>query len=275
MRIPVSRPVPGTPPDEVVAAFGIASVGSPLRPSGEDAENWTAERADGTRVVLRFERYGGRPFDAIIGWSRRLVASGVRSVEPLAAVDGVDVVRHASGDWTCWRRIDGEPVDPTVDAARSAGALLVDIHAVDPGGPGPEPWALRWLDALGERDPVAAQRLADLRGPARICHGDLHAANCLQVGGVLWAVDLMDAGVADPALDCAIAAAYWGASGGPAVAQAFLAGYSARRGVDVGCSPALVADAAALLLLRDGALGDPDAELLAEFLTVWDSERPA
>lgn len=259
----------------MLEAFGITELGAVVRPAGADSEHWCATRGDAAPVVLRFERYPGRPLPAVLGWCAQLAEAGVPCATPSGGAGSPGVLTDASGEWTCWQAVEGEAVTPSVAAAAQAGALLAQLHAVVPATPGPRPALLGWLDALEAWDPAAAARIAAVDGEVRICHGDLHAGNCRQRAGVLWALDFVDAGLAAPALDVAIAAVYWGTEAGPDAVDAVRAGYAQAQAV-LGsdprhsvCDDTLVSAVARLVWTRDRALYPEEALPVAAFCAAW------
>lgn len=265
---------PISPRSEVQAAFDILEVRAVIRPKGADAENWTALTNTKELVVLRCDNQPGRPLAAVASWCSQLATAGLPVATPRTTTSGQWVYTDQDGDWTCWGYVFGSAPTSCPDTAQLAGQLLARIHAIDiDDGSSPAPSLVSWIDALCEYDPAACALLRGLTGPKSLCHLDLHASNLVAAPSGLVAIDFIDAGFADPALDIAVCSAFWGVQAGRSGLERFLSGYYGL--IQDRISLELISAAASLLALRckGTALSDSFTTLKSE-LDSHDSHPP-
>lgn len=136
--------------------------------------------------------------------------------------------------------VDGTP-DPTdrLDGAAALGALLADLHAVDPALPGLPALPVRGdprpeLPTFLTGDLAHARGLGDDRtwpaGDSCVLHGDVWPGNVIWRGDHVAALlDWEDAAIGDPLADLATARVELSVAWGPVAAERLTATYASAR----------------------------------------------
>jgi Ser/Thr protein kinase RdoA (MazF antagonist) len=250
-------------------AWGAPSA-HPQRVAERENLVYRVRLTDGREAALRLHRPGYQSTDAIeaeLTWTEALADAGFPCPRPFRTLTGA-LLGEPGGDrlasMVAW--IEAAPMDPSTVNFRRLGHLLAGLHAVTdrlalPSLPRPA-WdvvaflseAPRWgrfwqnesLNAqeqtllLAARDAARAALAARGAGDVGLIHADVLAENLLDDGDRLWLIDFDDAGYGDRMYDLGTAlVGHWNRPDLPALTDALLDGYAARRALPADAGTAL------------------------------------
>lgn len=225
---------------------------------------------DGRTGALRLHRPGYQSADAIaaeLTWTEALAAAGFPCPRPFRTLTGALLGEPGAGrmaSMVAW--VDGAPMAPTPGNFRRLGHLLAGLHGVtdrlalpplarpmldsDAFLSDPPRWGRFWQNdslsgpeqslLLQARDAARAALAARGPGDIGLIHADVLGENLLDDGDRLWLIDFDDAGYGDRMYDLGTALVqHWDNPDLPALTNALLDGYAARRALPADVATAL------------------------------------